>query len=159
MYKKMLELMVNGVPVEGRKNNRPFDIIDYFSLTQISYEAFYEKVKDVITAEETIAFKTFCNANHFTKALDLNNPIHYKTFQNVYSMKIMAGGKFDEKDRYIPGSAREISENTKPLLIDFLIKNNIPLCSKSIHAVQRRFLNRTLSLSKEYEPKKLLLNK
>ena len=46
MYKKMLELMLNGVPVEG-KENRPFDIIDYFSLTQESYEEFYEKAKNI----------------------------------------------------------------------------------------------------------------
>ena len=150
--------MLNGVPVEG-KENRPFDIIDYFSLTRMSYESFYGRVKNIITLDEMRAFKNFCNLNHFDRSLDLNNPVHYKTFENIYTINIMVDAKFDENGNYIPGSARGVSEDIKRLLIDFLIKNKIPLCDKSIHTVQRRYLNNTLSISEKYNPKKLLLNK
>ena len=140
MYKNILNLMVNGVSIDG-EIKRPFDIIDYFSLTQESYEEFYEKAKNIMTHKEEIYFEIFCSINSFDKSLNLNNPDDLKIFKEIIN-----GNK-------------EINEKTKPLLIDFLIENNVPLCTKSIRAVQKRFLNGTLKLSGDSITKKLILNK
>lgn len=111
----------NGIKIDEDKT-RPYDLIDYYLHTKMSFEEIIYVAKHICTSDEFRILKTFTSLNYH-------------------------GGKFDKEAALnikVAISGREITKEDKLAVIDFIESNEIPLCSKTYTVVLTRFLNNNM---------------
>lgn len=138
-FQKMINYIENGVPLENGEI-RNFDIIDYYFMTNLSYDELYEKIKKNLNLKQIRAFKQFCTNNSLVRVRELED------CGVLLYCKLTIGVQFDSKGNVIPGSGKSVTLDDNVRLLKFLHDNNIPLCAKAMDCAQRRFLAGTITV-------------
>lgn len=134
---RMIELITNGIETkEGTKRN--FDIIDYYSLTNLEFEDFMLLVTPHLKISEIKTLKIYCDRNHIItpEKLDINN-LKTEKIKLGYSIQ-----KKDSKEIYYP-SLKEIE-----LIEEYLKERNVPFNNTSYKDAMKRLLV-NITLNKE----------
>lgn len=139
--KKLISQMKNGIPLEDG-TIRPFDIIDYFLTTKLSFDEILKTTKKALSIDEMKTFRSFTIRNKPSKIWN-NNDIE-KCYESVH----IVGATFDE-NREIVNPGHEVTLEEKKNAIDYLRKLNVPLCENTYRCALRRYLSGYLTFGEE----------
>lgn len=120
---------------------RPFDIIDYFLLTQMSFKDISRIAEEIITRNDYNLLKKFINQN--TEATN-NDP---SLIKQVMLEKTIINYQKDKKGQPIPGTEETLSNEEKTKIFNYLKQNKIPTNRKTYNIAYRRYINGTLDLN------------
>ena len=146
--KELLDKLTNGYEENGEKRN--FDVIDYFTITSIPASNIVSVSSKYLKPSQVSTIRKFVN---FNKGFTSGSLTDEKT---ILSEKRIVGVKFDKWGKIIEGSGREITEEEKLFLIDYLHSNYIPVNRFTYKAALNRYLN---GLLVKEDVKKLTLEK
>lgn len=127
--KRIVSMILNGIDVDNDKK-RPFDIVDYFTLTKILPSQMFTIIKSYLSPKERIIFKKF--ETHYEKMQNLD-------LGRLFSAKQIFGAKLDENGNIIEGTGRIITDYEKENIILYMKKNNLPLYSSVYQALFHRW--------------------
>ena len=127
--RKMIELILSGIEVGDRI--RPFDILDYYSMTKLGFYQLLDIARCLDESEYRV-LKQFTRRNTITYMLNISD---------IYKTETIIGVKFDKNNHPISGTGRVIKYEEKKYLIDYLINNNIPVNQVSYKALFDRYIN------------------
>lgn len=136
--KLVIKYLKDGVEEYGL--NRPFDLIDYYMITNMSLNDILRLSKDVVTKEEHLLLKKFVNQNI---SGEKNNP---SVIKQIMSEMVIMNYQKDKKGLPIPGTEEIFSNEEKEKLINYLRRNNIPINLKTYNIVFRKYKNGMLDL-------------
>ena len=131
-----------GVTHDG--NSRPFNILDYYLITNVSLETVLENLSDTLTTKELTVLRRF-----YEKNIDI--PLGEYGMKNILDEIIEINCQKDERGFPIPGTGRIISIEEKQLVIDYLNSKYIPITSKTYSLALRRYLAGLLPVLGESE--------
>lgn len=141
MTKNIILQISNGINF-GSNATRPFDIIDYFSATKLSYDELLNVTKSELIADEVRIFRKFMNQNEILRFWNSGD------VKKCYESKHIIGAEIDDFGNVInPG--HELTLNEKESIINYIKQNNIPLCDKTYNCVLRRYSSGILVFDKE----------
>jgi len=132
--KIMINQIINGVCI-SETTKRPFDIIDYYKTTTLTYEELLDLVISYLSKEEIIILKEFMLKNR--ESIELNS---YEIFL-IYESKLIVDAEFDTKGNMIKSSGREITREEKQKVFNFLYENQILVTRKTFNKALDRYLN------------------
>lgn len=144
--KKIISLIKNGCDENGII--RPFDVIDYFQILNLSFETTRKIAIDMVNR------KMLDNSDYvlFVRFIKSNQDADY-TKQNVIKAIMQERQEINcEKNslgRPIPGTGEIISDETKMKLIEYLKGRKIPLNSRTYSLALYRFKNNLLELEEK----------
>ncbi len=112
----MLNSIINGVVTEdGRLRN--YDVIDYYSNITLSFEEFFNIIKSHLSLNEIRLFKKFCQYNASKEKVLINQ---FRNTRRIFY------AQFDKYGKLIEGSGREIAEEEKAYIENFIKENELP---------------------------------
>ena len=128
--------LINGVQVDS-ENKRAFDIIDYYLITNISFEQLLTFAKKILDGEELRLVRKFIKKYHFGSAIIKKDILEER---NVIILN---------------GSQYEVTNEDKNYVFSYLEKNNIPLLASTYATALKRYLNNDLPELKNQEKCKI----
>lgn len=137
--KYIIEKLKNGI--EEYDVNRPFDIIDYYSVTNISLENLLRIAKDIVSPSEINILKKFITQNISGAK---HNP---SVISQIMSEKVIINYEKDSRGNPIPGTEEIFSAEEKERLINYLREKNIPINLKTYNILYRRYRNGTIDIN------------
>ena len=152
--KKLIALIVDAIrtPIIEGDSTREFDIIDYYLITDINPERLLELLSNFSPLRGDL--KRFYDnySSAFINNKENQKKIEERVLKNLFSYKMYIGTtddtKYDEQGNIINGIGRAITNEDMQSFIDFLKLNNIPINTRTIEAMQNRFINGIPSKSK-----------
>lgn len=136
--KNMCFLLINNVEENGYK--RPFDLLDYYSMTKLSLTEFMEFV-NVNRNKIGINNDEYARLNRFVKK---NNA--YKEYSstriNSFINSIIKVEINNEEEKYVKTFTKEELE----AMINYLIINSIPINEKTLYLIRCRYINGSIDL-------------
>ncbi len=145
---KILQQIINGVTLEDG-TTRPFNLLDYYKITNVSFKKFFNRIKSKLTVHEIRQFHNF--AVQYTSELWEERQI-----SQYYKTKITLRVKFTEDDKLIPNSGYTLSLEEKKLIISYLQMMNIPISQRSINLVQNEYLDGHINIYEDLKQEKEL---
>ncbi len=132
--------------LEQLKNNKKFDILDYFNITKLTLKEclkIINTINDQNKKEDIALFRNFCNKNI------LNHELNDKEIEILYDMK----HTFLIKDSN--GTTKEVSATMqdKKNVIRYLKNNDIPIYSKVYSIALKKYLSHELIIDEHYRRK------
>lgn len=142
----VINLIKNGVIENDTK--RDFDISDYYKYLPIGFERMLRIVRPGLTNDD---YKLLCSyVGQYKNERELSE----EEINNIYDMKTIANVQFDESNKVIPGSGREITIEEKQNIVKYLNNNNIPVTNKTYNVIYRRWLSGNLVVDNEKDKTK-----
>lgn len=141
----VIDLMKNGVEENGVK--REFDLVDYYRYLPLGFDRVMRMVRDDINPDDYRLLSAYVGKHKYEQELSEVG------IDNIYNMKTIVNVQFDEENKAIPGTGREITVVEKQNIINYLRSNNIPLTTKTYNIIYKRWLSGNLVL--EEQTKKL----
>lgn len=139
----IIDCIKNGIVENGV--TRPFDIVDYFRQTSISFENLVSLGQQNLSNEENKILKRFVAQN---KNYSNENTAFSK---EILSQKVIINTKKDEKGNLIPNSGEEVTIETKQNVLNYLKRYHIPINAKTYNIVFRRYLSGEIILDDKEE--------
>lgn len=139
----VIDLIKNGVVENVVK--REFDLVDYYKYLPLGFDRMMKIVRESINPDDYKLLGAFVGKYKTERELsdfEINNIYNTKTIINV---------QFDEENKIIPGSGREITIEEKQNIIKYLKDNNIPVTNKTYNIIYRRWLSGELIFNSEKE--------
>ena len=143
---KVIDMMKNGVVENGVK--REFDLTDYYRYLPLDFDKMLRIVRDSINTED------YKNLGMYIGTIKNDKELSENEINGIYSMKTIVGVQFDEENKAIPGTGREITVEEKQNIINYLKTNNIPVTNKTYNIIYRRWLSGKLILEEKKDKKK-----
>ena len=138
MVKNMCFLLINNVEENGYK--RPFDLLDYYSMTKLSLTELMEFV-NVNRNKIGINNNEYTQLNRFVKK---NNA--YKEYSstriNSFINSVIKVEINNEEEKYVKTFTKEELE----AMINYLIINSIPINEKTLYLIRCRYINGSIDL-------------
>ena len=128
---KIVDKIINGIEENGEM--RQFDLIDYYQMTSLSFDAVL-KIKK-FNADEMRAFKRFVNKYRDVRALYI---------PKIMSEKTEIDCQKDKDGFAIIGTGRIVTEEEKRSIINYLKNKNIPLTNHTYSIAFKRYKNGNL---------------
>ena len=122
---------------------RPFDVVDYFMVTNLSFQDILKLSKSVLSQSDYALLRKFISQNTIVFSNNVN------LVNQILSEKVVVKYEKDKKGVPIPGSEVIFSNEDKLMLIDYLKRNNVPINLKTYGIVFRRYRNGLLNLETE----------
>ena len=138
---KVIDLIKNGVVENGVK--REFDLVDYYRYLPLGFDKMLRIVRDGINHEDYKLLGAYVGKHKNDRELS------EVEIDNIYNVKTLINVEFDEENKVIPGSGREITIQEKQNIVKYLIDNNIPVTNKTYNIIYRRWLSGELVLETE----------
>lgn len=138
-FKNMIKTLVNYIESGYTLSDgtvKEFDIIDYHIYTHYSLKELLNKAKNIIDEKDYAKLKSFSIKYPFTAVWS------DRTINNYYDTKLYFDTKMDDKGNII--SSRELTNENKEEILNFLMDNNVPIYQRTINVAEKRFLNNTL---------------
>ena len=128
----ILPLIQTGVKVEDEF--RSFDIFDYSSITNLTFNELLELLKNKIPKKDYIIIARFMKNNL--------SEINWgkEQINSVLNGKHILNAKFDKNNKYIQGSGKEVPLEYKLKAIETLNEINVPLNDVTYHALLNRLM-------------------
>lgn len=117
--KLITDLILFGVNTSN--GSRSFDLIDYYSLTDMSYMEFLRTAQKILSKDDYLKVRIFMG-----KHKDLHN--YLKQVSKSINMDVEFSCKKDEFGLPIKGTGRMLTLNEKEKIIEIYKKYNIPFC-------------------------------
>lgn len=133
----IIDLIENGV-CETNGTIRPFDIIDYYIYTKMTFNQIVRYCAQHCTVTELNILKSFVFKNKSLTVLN-NNCI-----EALLSEHFEIQPKFDSNQQLICGSGRIITCEEKQHIIDYLNHHEIPITYQTYGQAFKRYLNNQL---------------
>lgn len=124
--KELINMIKTGILV-GDDKYRPFDLMDYYTYTKVSFEEVLYVAKSICNSDEIRILKTFTSTN-----------THNFVFDKVAAIEI-------KTTILVDGIKKEITDDEKNFAIDYLEANEIPICSKTYSLALVRYANGKLT--------------
>ena len=115
--KEMAILIENGIDMNGIKRN--FDMIDYFLMTNLSFQQFLKIVKD------HISYKDHYILINFFKKKKINFNWNENYIEQAYAAEYLTNIKLDDEGNIISG--RKVSLEEKKAVVEALNRINVPI--------------------------------
>ena len=140
-----IEIIVKGLKNGVEENGiiRPFDLIDYFLVSNYSFQDILKLSKSIISRSDYILLRKFIEKNNSGEKNNTN------VINQIMSEKVVISYQKDKKGSPIPGTEEIFSNEDKEKLINYLRKNNIPINLKTYGIIFRRYRNGTLDIELE----------
>lgn len=132
-FKELFHDFINGCQDDGRI--RQFDILDYFSSTNISLKEFLKSHAGKLDKDTYFKLRKFVNCNKYA-SIDAPGDIKY-----IMSEILRVDVEKDDEGNLIPDSGRLILDSEKENIINYLKDNNFPVNKYTYRAVLKRYLN------------------
>ncbi len=143
---KVIDMMKNGVVENGLK--REFDLTDYYRYLPLGFDKMLRIVRDSINPED------YRNLGIYIGTIKNDKELSENDINGIYTMKTTVGVQFDNENKAIPGTGREITISEKQNIINYLKTNNIPVTNKTYDLVYRKWLSGNLVIEQEKDKKK-----
>lgn len=132
----IISLLKNGIIENDIK--RPFDVIDYFQVTKLSFSNILNVAKDM-ERRKIIDSKSFSFLARFCRNNLEAEKMKYSDIELVISEKQEFNCQKNSKGYPIPGTGEVISYEVKEKCVYYLINNNLPINYKTCHALLNRY--------------------
>lgn len=143
-------LLINNVEENGDK--RPFDLLDYYSMTKLSLTELMEFV-NVNRNKIGINNDEYARLNRFVKK---NNA--YKEYSstriNSFINSVIKVEINNEEEKYVKTFTKEELE----AMINYLIINSIPINEKTLYLIRCRYINGSIDLFSNKSKKRIRSN-
>lgn len=147
--KEILKLMENGVELEDG-TTRPFDAIDYYMITKTDPSKMVNVLRKNASNLELLNLKKFKAQQMYDVKLSID------TIDMAFNQKYVFDCKQDKKGNLLLNTGREISEQEKLDILNYLVENDIPITQNIFYAGIRRIKDESFYKKSEVE-KKLVL--
>ena len=138
-----IKLIINGIKegvvVNGVK--RDFDLIDYYEITKLNLNKFFNLSSRYLNIDDLHLFRTFVLKYGKEKRID-----DLDLDSKIFGPKFFVGVKFDEHGRVILNSGKEITLSEKEGIISYLKTNKIPVTFITYKLAVRRLINNEINL-------------
>lgn len=147
----MIDVIKNGIFNEDG-NKRKFDILDYYEYTDIDIKQMkilsYEMFKNGYLKENDYDILS----DFLKKQI---NSLSVSGRNNLLEINFSFGGKYDNKNRLIPGTVKTVDFDEKINVLEYLDKRNIPVNNLTYVVAIRRYVNGQLFLDDTKNVKKM----
>ena len=126
---KIIECIKNGI-YDGNVR-REFDIIDYYKKFDVDPMRIFEMSKSELNCEE------FTLLSKFSRQANINDGFVY---EDIFRTSYSYGAKFDTNGKLIPNSLKELTEEEKNMLVNYLNENNIPINKTTYYTLLNHYI-------------------
>lgn len=134
--KLIINAIKNGITHDdGRK--RKFDIIDFYITTPLSFNELFYIIRDDLNIDEIRIYRKFQQVNNKNEEINLNQ---------LYTSRQIFGLKFDENGNAIPETGREVTNEEKENLVNYILGAGLPLTNDVYDAALDRWRNDFLKM-------------
>ena len=141
--KKMTNMMLSGAELVNGKI-RPFDIIDYYRITSLSFEEI-EKMKllQQLTSEQQRAWKKFKENNSSVPTRSREKYLQDNYIKNSETREVyrIINGRRVKMIERVEGTGEVVSMEEKLTVERYLNSLNVPVNEKSYAAIMRRYMH------------------
>ena len=147
--KKIIRLLKDGVVENDIK--RPFDLIDYYQITKLSFDNILKIAKSILQ-QKSISSKDYGLLAEFTKVNKSGEKTVYSDIKIILNEKQEINCEKDSEGYPISGTGEVVSEELKNKLIGYLNQINSPINYRTYKIVFNRYKNGLIDLndSKKY---------
>lgn len=142
IFNEVIKGIKYGIEIDNNAS-RPFEILDYYEITNITPEKLYQNIKRSITKDELTAFKNFIKTNK--TSIESDN--FY--FRQLFNIKEEYNTLRDENGVPIPGTGRTIANEEKQMIKDYLHYLNVPLTYNTYTCAINRYIKDEIRLIKK----------
>ena len=136
--------------IEDNGTVRPFNILDYYMITNLSFNELYEQeLKGKCNKQQLYLFRCF-----FSRNKDLI-PLNERSIRYFYEDKLTVNVEFDAENMPIIGSGHVVTKEEKDEIINFLKEHNC-LYDKTLALATKRFFSKKQEEKQEEKVKKLV---
>lgn len=128
--KNIVHLIEIGILENGKQ--RRFDLIDYYQHTSIDFHHFKSLIKGNVSKKEYVCFNQFVNRYVNDKFLH---------DRDIFDIKVMIGAQFDANKRMIVDTGREVTDEEKKAILNFIKVKGVPLTQCTYEAAFQRWKN------------------
>ena len=147
----VIDLIKNGVFENGVQ--READLVDYYKYLPLGFDKMLKIVRDGINPED---YKLLCS---FVGKYKNERELSEFEINNIYNMKTIVNVKFDEENKVIPGSGREITIEEKQNIINATLKNTYESIMSLDIASYFMYMEKILSNRAEKKSGELIMSK
>lgn len=147
--KKIINLLKDGVIDNDIK--RPFDLIDYYQTTKLSFDDTLKIAKSLLQ-QSIIQSKDYALLVRFVKTNQSGEKVVYSDIKRILTEKQEINCEKNSKGYPIPGTGEVVSEEIKNKLIEYLKQYGVPVNYRTYHIAFNRYKNGLIDLndSKQY---------
>ena len=147
--KKIINLLKDGVIDNDIK--RPFDLIDYYQTTKLSFDDTLKIAKSLLQ-QSIIQSKDYALLVRFVKTNQSGEKVVYSDIKRILNEKQEINCEKNSKGYPIPGTGEVVSEEIKRSLIEYLKQYDVPINYRTYHIAFNRYKNGLIDLndSKKY---------
>jgi hypothetical protein len=141
--KIIINLLLTGIKENGYV--RPFDILDYYSITKLPVSLLLAAARKLDSNESTLFVSFASSLSHVTDSVFNDRLLSERELENIIASYDEYGCKIENGTVKI-GSGKIITPEEKRGFISYINNNNFPLTQDAYFAVRKRYLKGYLSL-------------